>query len=46
MKPVDGPDGPALLDAAIGEHQSNTDVHALTPIFTKRIGPQSGQSYW
>jgi NADH-quinone oxidoreductase subunit N len=20
--------------------------HALTPIFTKRIGPQSGQSYW
>ena len=29
MKPVDGPDGPALLDAAIGEHQSNTDAHAL-----------------
>ena len=29
VKPVDGPDGPALLDAAIGEHQSNTDVHAL-----------------
>ena len=29
MKPVDGPDGPALLDAAIGEHQANTDVHAL-----------------
>jgi hypothetical protein len=28
-KPVDGPDGPALLDAAIGEHQSNADVHAL-----------------
>ena len=28
-KPVDGTDGPALLDAAIGEHQSNTDVHAL-----------------
>jgi hypothetical protein len=26
---VDGPDGPALLDAAIGEHQSNSDVHAL-----------------
>jgi predicted acyl esterase len=29
VKPVDGPDGPSLLDAAIGEHQSNTDVHAL-----------------
>ena len=29
VKPVDGPDGPALLDAAIGQHQSNTDVHAL-----------------
>jgi len=29
VKPVDGTDGPALLDAAIGEHQSNTDVHAL-----------------
>ena len=28
VKPVDGPDGPALLHAAIGEHQSNTDVHA------------------
>jgi cation-transporting ATPase E len=21
-------------------------TNALTPIFTKRIGPQSGQSYW
>jgi uncharacterized protein len=29
VKPVDGPDGPALLGAAVGEHQSNTDVHAL-----------------
>lgn len=29
VKPVDGPDGPALLEAAVGEHQSNTDVHAL-----------------
>jgi len=29
VKPVDGPDGPALLEAAIGEHQSNTDAHAL-----------------
>src|SRR5260370_7566548 len=29
VKPADGPDGPALLDSAIGEHQSNTDVHAL-----------------
>jgi uncharacterized protein len=29
VKPVDGPDGTALLDAAIDEHQSNTDVHAL-----------------
>ena len=29
VKPVDGPDGPSLLDAAIGEHQSNTDAHAL-----------------
>jgi putative CocE/NonD family hydrolase len=29
VKPADGPDGPALLDAAIGEHQANTDVHAL-----------------
>ena len=29
VKPVDGPDGPALLESAIGEHQSNTDVHAL-----------------
>jgi putative CocE/NonD family hydrolase len=29
VKPVDGPDGPALLEAAIGEHQSNPDVHAL-----------------
>ena len=27
--PADGPDGAALLDAAIGEHQSNTDVHTL-----------------
>lgn len=29
VKPVDGPDGPALLDAAIEEHQANADVHAL-----------------
>jgi putative CocE/NonD family hydrolase len=29
VKPVDGPDGPAWLEAAIGEHQPNTDVHAL-----------------
>jgi len=29
VKPADGPDGPALLDEAIAEHQSNTDVHAL-----------------
>lgn len=29
VKPVDGPDGPALLDAAVAEHQPNTDVHAL-----------------
>ncbi|HEX6528107.1 MAG TPA: CocE/NonD family hydrolase [Streptosporangiaceae bacterium] len=29
VKPVNGPDGPALLEAAIGEHQSNADVHAL-----------------
>jgi putative CocE/NonD family hydrolase len=29
VKPVDGLDGSALLEAAIGEHQSNTDVHAL-----------------
>src|SRR5262249_61711511 len=29
VKPVDGPDGPALLDAALGEHQSNTDVPPL-----------------
>jgi len=29
VKPVDGPDGPALLHAAVAEHQSNTDVHAL-----------------
>ncbi len=29
VKPVDGPDGPALLDAAIGEHQANADAHAL-----------------
>jgi uncharacterized protein len=29
VKPVDGPDGPALLEAAIGEHRSNTDVHEL-----------------
>jgi hypothetical protein len=29
VRAVDGPDGPALLDAAIGERQSNTDAHAL-----------------
>jgi uncharacterized protein len=29
VKPVDGPDGPALLEAAIGEHQLNADGHAL-----------------
>jgi uncharacterized protein len=29
VKPVDAPDGSALLEAAIGEHQSNTDAHAL-----------------
>jgi uncharacterized protein len=29
VKPVDGPDGPALLDAAIGEHQANVDMHQL-----------------
>lgn len=29
VKPADGPDGVALLDAAIGEHQANTDAHAL-----------------
>jgi uncharacterized protein len=29
VKPADGPDGPSLLEAAIGEHQLNTDGHAL-----------------
>ena len=29
VKPVDGPDGRAWLDAAVGEHQPNTDAHAL-----------------
>ncbi|GAA5134042.1 CocE/NonD family hydrolase [Pseudonocardia adelaidensis] len=29
VKPVDGPDGPALLAEAVAEHQSNTDVHEL-----------------
>ena len=29
VKPVDGPDGPALLKAAIAEHQSNADAHTL-----------------
>jgi hypothetical protein len=29
VKPVDGPNGPALLKSAIGEHQSNADGHAL-----------------
>ena len=29
VKPVDGPDGPALLEAAIGEHQANVDMHQL-----------------
>ncbi|MFZ0216774.1 MAG: CocE/NonD family hydrolase, partial [Candidatus Dormiibacterota bacterium] len=28
-KPVDGPEGQALLEEAIGEHQANTDVGAL-----------------
>jgi putative CocE/NonD family hydrolase len=29
VKPVDGPDGPALLDAAIDDHQCNVDMHKL-----------------
>jgi uncharacterized protein len=29
VKPVDGPDGPALLEEAIGEHQSNVDMQKL-----------------
>ena len=29
VKPVDGPDGPGLLEAAIGEHQANVDMHKL-----------------
>jgi hypothetical protein len=29
VKPVDGPDGRALLAEAVAEHQANTDVHAL-----------------
>ncbi|MCO1659395.1 CocE/NonD family hydrolase [Pseudonocardia humida] len=29
VKPVDGPDGRALLAEAVAEHQSNTDVHEL-----------------
>jgi predicted acyl esterase len=29
VKPVDGPDGAALLAAAVAEHQANTDAHAL-----------------
>src|SRR5690606_15614775 len=28
-KPVDGPDGAALLDAAVEEHQANADAHDL-----------------
>src|SRR5262249_30107634 len=29
VKPVDGPNGLALLQSAVGEHQSNADGHAL-----------------
>jgi uncharacterized protein len=29
VKPVDGPHGRALLEAAIGEHQANVDMHML-----------------
>ncbi len=29
VKRVDGPDGPALLEAAIGEHQANVDMQKL-----------------
>jgi len=29
VKPVDGPEGRSLLSAAIADHQSNADVHAL-----------------
>lgn len=29
VKAVDGPDGPALLQAAIGEHQANVDMQPL-----------------
>jgi uncharacterized protein len=29
VKPIDGPNGSALLAAAIGEHQANADGHAL-----------------
>ena len=29
VKPVDDPDGTALLEAAIGEHQANVDMHEL-----------------
>jgi len=29
VKPVDGPGGPALLEAAVGEHQANVDMHKL-----------------
>jgi hypothetical protein len=32
VKPVDGPDGPALLKAAIGEHQANVDMHQLLSV--------------
>ncbi len=29
VKPVGGPDGPALLEAAIGEHHANVDMYEL-----------------
>ncbi|PSK99876.1 hypothetical protein CLV63_1023 [Murinocardiopsis flavida] len=29
VKPVDGPEGPALLEAAVKEHQANVDVDGL-----------------
>ena len=29
VKPVDGPDGSALLEAAIDDHQCNVDMHKL-----------------
>ena len=45
VTPVDGPDGAALLRAAVAEHQANVDMHALLGLAPFRDDRLSGLSW-